>query len=285
MTSSDTPKDRTAIIFDIEETSFVDGPGMRTTVFFKGCNLRCDWCHNPESQDPSPQWMIFADRCTGCGKCRSVCPNGSQSCTGCGRCELLCPQNARKRSGKSYDVPTLWEKIRKNKDFFAATGGGVTFSGGECMLQIDFLTAILQKCHEEGIHTAVDTAGNVPFSYFERILDVTDLFLYDIKCMDRECHRLHTGVFNDLILENARKLSERGKQILVRIPVIGGVNDSEEELLKIRRYIDENVRCQKVELLPYHTLGEHKYRAIGKTETVYSTIAPDRMRAFEAIFR
>ena len=152
-----------AMIFDIQRNSFVDGPGIRTTVFFKGCNLKCKWCHNPESQSAKRQMMFYADKCTGCGKCKEVCPNGLKSCGFCGKCELYCPNDARKICGREYTVDEVFAEIVKDKSFYDNSGGGATFSGGECMLQPDFLCEILKKCKENGIHTAVDTAGNVPW--------------------------------------------------------------------------------------------------------------------------
>ena len=152
-----------AMIFDIQRNSFVDGPGIRTTVFFKGCNLRCKWCHNPESQSFEKQMLFYKDKCTGCGKCREVCPNHLQSCDFCGKCELYCPAEARKICGREYTSDEVLAEVIKDKAFYDNSGGGVTFSGGECMLQLDFLREILEKCKSAGIHTAVDTAGNVPW--------------------------------------------------------------------------------------------------------------------------
>ena len=181
-----------ATIFDIERGSFVDGPGIRTTVFFKGCNLRCAWCHNPESQAKAPQMAFFKNRCIGCGKCAEKCPHSLGSCELCGKCVIYCPQSAREIYGKEYALDEVLGEILKDTDFYASSGGGVTFSGGECMLQIDFLEELLKKCKESKIHTAVDTAGLVPYEYFKRIIPYTDLFLYDVKCFERETHQKYT---------------------------------------------------------------------------------------------
>ena len=251
-----------AMIFDIQRNSYVDGPGIRTTVFFKGCNLRCKWCHNPESQSFDKQMMFYKDKCTGCGKCREVCPNHLQSCDFCGKCELYCPSDARKICGKDYTVDEVFEEIIKDKAFYDNSGGGVTFSGGECMLQLDFLREILEKCKSAGIHTAVDTAGNVPWKSFEKILPFTDLFLYDIKAFGAELHRKGTGVSNELILENLKNLSGRA-DIIVRIPVIGGYNDNDEEIRQIADFLKQ-IKIIKAKLLPYHAMGEHKYTALGR---------------------
>lgn len=250
-----------AIIFDIQRNSFVDGPGIRTTVFFKGCNLKCRWCHNPESQSPKRQMMVYKNKCIGCGKCAEVCPNKLKSCDFCGRCEIYCPEDARKICGREYSADEVLCEIEKDRAFYDNSGGGATFSGGECMLQLDFLCEILKKCKENGIHTAVDTAGNVPWESFERILPYTDLFLYDVKAVSGELHRNGTGVSNELILENLKKLS-RCADIIVRIPVIGGYNDNREEMKKAAEFL-HGLGIKKVELLPYHAMGENKYDAIG----------------------
>ena len=253
----------TATIFDIERNSFVDGPGIRTTVFFKGCNLKCAWCHNPESQDFKPEMMYYRDKCLGCGKCREICPT-PDNCTLCGKCCIYCPVDARKVCGKGYTVDKVFAEIIKDKPYYENSGGGVTFSGGECMLQIDFLVEILKKCKENGIHTAVDTAGHIPFENFEKILPYTDLFLYDIKLFDDEKHKEYVGVSNSLILDNLKKLFKTNARVWIRIPVISGVNDSIEEIEKIKDFLLEYGKVEKVELLPYHAMGENKYGAIGK---------------------
>jgi pyruvate formate lyase activating enzyme len=254
----------TATIFDIERASYVDGPGIRTTVFFKGCNLRCAWCHNPESQAHAPQMMFYQNKCTGCGKCKEKCPYGLDECRLCGKCTFYCPHDAREICGKEYTLDEVLGEILKDRAFYESSGGGVTFSGGECMLQIDFLEEILKECKENGIHTAVDTAGHVPYERFERIIPYTDLFLYDVKCYDSEKHKEYTGVGNELILENLAKLLRFAKSVWVRIPIISDVNDTEEEISAISRFLKENGKPEKVELLPYHAMGEHKYGALGK---------------------
>ena len=262
-----------ATIFDIERNSVVDGPGIRTTVFFKGCNLKCAWCHNPESQSPKKQMMIYKNKCTGCGKCLEVCPNNLEKCDFCGRCEIFCASDARKVCGREYTVDEVFSEVIKDKAFYDNSGGGVTFSGGECMLQIDFLCEILEKCKENGIHTAVDTAGNVPWEYFERILKYTDLFLYDIKLFDREKHKQYTGADNKVILDNLKKLFEGGASVWIRIPVIPGANDTEEEMRKIKEFL-KPYSPLKIELLCYHKMGEHKYDALNMQMTQFSV--PDK---------
>lgn len=246
-----------AMIFDIQRCSFADGPGIRTTVFFKGCNLRCKWCHNPEGISADKQMMFFKDKCTGCGLCAAVCEGGD--CVLCGRCADVCPVGARKVCGAWYDVQALLGIVSADKPFYDNSGGGVTLSGGECMLQIGFLKAFLSGCADRGIHTAVDTAGHVPFEYFERIEPFTDLFLYDIKALDSGLHKALTGVGNELILANFEKLVRLcpGK-LLVRVPVIPGANGGEID--GISAYVRE--RGVPVELLPYHSFGKSKAAAL-----------------------
>lgn len=271
-----------ANIFDIQRSSFVDGPGIRTTVFFKGCNLRCKWCHNPESQSFDKQMMFYKDKCTGCGKCREVCPNHLQSCDFCGKCELYCPAEARKICGREYTSDEVLAEVIKDKAFYDNSGGGVTFSGGECMLQLDFLREILEKCKSAGIHTAVDTAGNVPWESFEKILPFTDLFLYDIKAFGAELHRKGTGVSNELILENLKNLSGRA-DIIVRIPVIGGYNDNDEEIRQIADFLKQ-IKIIKAELLPYHAMGEHKYTALGRNTESFNVPNKNFMNRSQQLF-
>ena len=269
-----------AIFFDIQRNSFVDGPGIRPTVFFKGCNLRCAWCHNPESQSAKPQMRFYKDKCTGCGKCKSVCPYHLEQCELCGKCTLYCPVDARKVCGKEHTVDEVLKEVLKDKAFYETSGGGVTFSGGECMLQIDFLAEILKKCKENGIHTAVDTAGHIPFESFEKILPYTDLFLYDIKIFDSQKHKQYVGVGNELILENLKKLFERKAKLWIRIPIIPDVNDSIEEIQKIKDFLKTNGTPEKIELLPYHAMGENKYRAIGKEPQIFKTPDAENLKNY-----
>ena len=273
-----------ATVFDIQRSSFVDGPGIRTTVFFKGCNLRCAWCHNPESQSGALQMMFYKNKCTGCGKCKEKCPNSLEKCDFCGRCTLYCPHDAREICGKEYTVEEVLRVILKDKTFYENSDGGVTFSGGECMLQIDFLEEILKECKKHGIHTAVDTAGHVPFEKFERILPYTDLFLFDVKCLDSEKHKRYTGVGNELILENLARLLRADARVWIRIPVIPEVNDTVEEMKAIRQLLDGCGSPEKVELLPYHALGEHKYEALGKSPCAFPVPSKERMALLKSIF-
>ena len=272
------------MIFDIVRNSYVDGPGIRTTVFLKGCNLKCAWCHNPESQSANKQMLFYKNKCTGCGKCKEVCPYGLEKCDFCGKCGLFCPNDARKICGKEMTADEVFAEIIKDKTFYDNSGGGATFSGGECMLQIDFLVEILKKCKENGIHTAVDTAGNIPFESFERVLPYTDLFLYDVKAMDSETHKKYVGVGNELILENLAKLLKKGAGIWVRVPVIPTVNDSEEEMFKLKAFFMENGEPEKVELLPYHKMGEHKYSALGLKVHEFAVPSKEKIDILKSVF-
>ena len=274
----------TAIIFDIQRASYVDGAGIRTTVFFKGCNLRCAWCHNPESQSAAPQMMFYKNKCKECGKCKEKCPNSFQKCTLCGKCAMYCPCDAREICGKEYTVDEVLREVLKDKTFYENSSGGVTFSGGECMLGIDFLEEILKECKKNGIHTAVDTAGHVPYEYFERIFPYTDLFLYDVKCFDSEKHKAYTGVKNERILENLKKLLARDTPLWIRIPIISGVNDTEEEMQGIKAFLDAHGKPERVELLPYHAMGEHKYVAQGKKTPIFFVPSEEKMKQLKNVF-
>ena len=237
----------------------MDGPGVRTTVFFKGCNLRCRWCHNPESQSPNAQLAFFEHKCVGCGLCKDTCEN--ETCVACGRCVEFCLGDARKLYGKYYEVENLFEIIKEDAEYYKATGGGVTFSGGECMLYPDFVAKLARLCKNEGINVAVDTAGCVPWSSFETVLPYVDTFLYDVKCLDEKLHEKYTGKSNALILENLDKLIEAKANIIARVPVIPYFNQG-EELEKIKRFLTEKGLI--AEYLAYHDMGESKRQAIEK---------------------
>lgn len=263
-----------ATIFDIQRNSYVDGPGIRTTVFFKGCNLRCRWCHNPESQVAAPQILFYKDKCTHCGRCVGITAENT---------DFLCFNDAKEICGKDYTVDEVLSILLKDKAFYDNSDGGVTFSGGECMLQIDFLCEILEKCKQAQIHTAVDTAGNVPWACFEKILPYTDLLLYDIKLFDNDLHTKYTGFGNQTILENVKKLFEAGAKVYIRIPIIGGVNDNANEMQLIRRFL-QPYHPVKIELLPYHTMGEHKYNALNMEQHTFTVPDGDTMKELNSIF-
>lgn len=264
-----------ATIFDIQRNSFVDGPGIRTTVFFKGCNLKCAWCHNPESQSAKPQILFYQEKCTGCGRCKGVTAEDA---------EFICFNGAKEICGKRYTTDEVLKEILKDKTFYKNSNGGVTFSGGECMLQIDFLFEILKQCKENGIHTAVDTAGNVPWESFEKIMAYTDLFLYDVKLADAKKHKYYTGADNIILLENLKRLLLTGANVWIRIPVIGGVNDSLAEMQKIKLLFGAE-RPQRIELLPYHSMGIHKYEELNMEKRDFDVPDTEVMRQLYCLFQ
>ena len=272
------------MLSDIQRFSTEDGPGIRTTVFFKGCNLRCAWCHNPETQKSNPEVMFYERKCTHCGACVNVCPHALQACKHCGACAEVCVSGAREMSGKRYFVEDLLSEIKKDEIFYQTSGGGVTFSGGECMLQIDALEELLKRCKASGISTAVDTAGELPFAYFERILPYVDLFLYDIKCMDSATHKKYVGVENTRILDNLHRLQYSGARIWVRIPVIEGVNASLEEMQNVNAWLKAGGGVEQVQLLPYHTFGEHKYKALSREMQRFATPSEEKMQTLATAF-
>lgn len=266
----------TGLIFNVQKFSIHDGPGIRTTVFMKGCNLRCAWCHNPESFLMVPQLETTFEKCIGCGKCFQVCPNGCHEmtengrvfhrdrCIGCGKCADVCYTDALTITGKSKTPDEVLKEILADKDFYVTSGGGATFSGGEPLLQSDFLLECLKLCKENNIHTAIDTAGNVDFSVFEKLNPYVDLYLFDVKTMDSEKHHKYTSVHNERILENLKKLTAIAKEIWIRTPVIPDVNDDEESIRAITDFLKSlNATCiTRYELNPFHRLGSAKYRSL-----------------------
>lgn len=255
-------------IFDIKRFAVHDGPGIRTTFFLMGCPLHCLWCQNPESQKDESVITFTEMKCIGCGNCASVCKkvreNGQicrEDCTLCGACVKACHTNARSFGSTWYTPEDILRTVLPEKVFFDSSGGGVTFSGGECMMHPDFLEHTLRLLRENGIHTAVDTCGAVPRPFFERIIPYTNLFLYDIKKMDPVLHKEYTGKDNRVILENLTYLTSAGASVIIRIPLIPGYTDSPEDIKAIGRFLSEDlsgkvIRC---ELLPYNNLAGSKY--------------------------
>ena len=262
------------LVFNIQRFSIHDGPGIRTTVFLKGCNLKCAWCHNPESQSPKKEILFYGDKCAHCGRCENI-PVEDE--------DFFCYNGARELCGKEMSAEAVLSEVLKDSAFYENSGGGVTFSGGECMLQPDFLAQALKLCKEKGIHTAVDTAGHVSWEHFQKILPDTDLFLYDIKSMDTEIHKKYIGVGNEQILENLAKLLRAKATVWVRMPVVPSVNDTPEEMEKIKAFFEENGYPAKFELLPYHRLGEHKYRALGKPVETFAVPDKEKLETLKHI--
>ena len=261
-------------IFEIKKFAVHDGDGIRTTVFLKGCPLRCKWCHNPEGLTGAPILSYAPQKCISCGECVAVCPTGAhvvnesghtysrEKCIGCGKCEEVCLGEALKLYGKEVEAKDLLPELLEDRAFYENSGGGVTLSGGEPLLQADFAKELLSLLKNEGISTAVDTSGLVPFSAFEKVVPYTDDFLYDIKAIDEDTHLFCTGVSNRLILENIKRLDEAGKNIEVRYPFVPDHNDGEVE--KIGAFLSGIKNLKKVRVLPYHAYAKSKYSYLGE---------------------
>ncbi len=263
-------------VFEIERYAIEDGPGIRTVIFLKGCNLRCLWCQNPESQIERPQIMYYRQQCVGCGKCAEVCPVSAISndplfgfitkhdtCSLCEACIDACYYGARKLAGRDWLIDDLMQEILQDKAFYDNSGGGVTFSGGEPLLQFRALAELAALCQSHGIHTALETAGNVPWHILEGVIPHLDLIYYDMKHPDPRAHKKYTAVSNELILANLVSLSRVYSNIIVRIPVIPGVNDSLGIIKEMYAFLRDSTRIKNVELLPYHSFGAGKYEALG----------------------
>lgn len=249
------------IVFDIAQMTVNDGPGVRTTVFLKGCPLRCQWCHNPEGLSFAPQLMFSPGNCIHCGACRKVCPH-PEGCTGCGACTQVCPTGARRLSGRVYEAEELAALLKRDQELLSALGGGVTFSGGEPTAQSGFLIEVLDRL--EGMHRAIETSGCCPTDAFAALLKRLDYIIMDIKLADSEQHRHYTGVDNHLILQNLEQVKESGKPFCIRIPLIPGVNDSTENLERTAALLEGSRHLERVELLPYHKTAGAKYPMVGK---------------------
>lgn len=268
--------DRKALIFNIQRFSLQDGPGIRTTVFFKGCPLKCWWCSNPESQHPKPELMHRNKNCQACGACVEICPSGAVSmengawrlnrdlCDLCFECVHACPGGAIDISGSMMSLDDVIEEAAKDEPFYKNSGGGVTLSGGEPLFQAEFAVNLLKGCRERGLHTCLDTCGYAPWETLNRALDHTDLILFDLKHIDLESHIEGTLASNELILENLEKLAEAGKsRIWIRIPVIPDFNASVMLFQKIAERLNGQP-IEKVSLLGYHEWGKSKYEALGR---------------------
>ena len=261
----------TACIFDIQRFSLHDGPGIRTTVFFKGCSLRCLWCHNPESQSPAPELMFYKEKCTGCGACSAFCGKAfTDACVRCGSCAAVCPSCARERTGRKADTSEIVRNVLRDVPFYNTSGGGVTLSGGEPLLQPAAAYEILAECKQNGVHTAVETAGNVPQGTLEKILPVTDLFLFDIKGINETLYVKNTGVPNRRILENARFLASTGAEMRLRMPYVPGCNDQEAPAVAAFA----KACGRPLELMAYHGIGAGKYAALGRTYSAENVAPP-----------
>jgi pyruvate formate lyase activating enzyme len=263
-------------IFDIRKYSIHDGPGIRTTVFFKGCPLSCWWCDNPESLARTNDVVFRENRCIKCEACVAACEHGAISwdgkgpvtdvakCARCGACTLVCFADARECVWRELTVEDVMSEIRRDSAFYEESGGGVTLSGGEPLSQPDFALALLKACKKDNLHTAVDTSGCAPWDVIDRIRPYVDLFLYDVKLIDDGKHRKFTGESNDSILKNLRALSKRGHNIIVRVPVIPGINDDDESIRRIGEFVAALPAPVGIDILPYHNLGIDKYSRLRK---------------------
>lgn len=281
----------TGTVFNLQRYCLHDGPGVRTTVFLKGCPAACWWCHNPESQSSLPEIACSPNRCIACDACLLACQEGLKgrdACTLCGSCTDACPTGAREVVGRSMTVNEVMTAVLKDRMFFESSGGGVTFSGGEPLCQPAFLKALLQECRRHEIHSAVDTAGLCPGETLAEIAPLTDLFLFDLKCVDPGRHKEGTGTGNGTILENLKLLSELQANIWIRIPVIPGFNDSTEEMRSIAELASWTPGVRQVWLLPYHASWSSKPERFGREgESRAQSAAPSQelLQEFARIFR
>jgi len=256
------------LLFDIKEFAVHDGPGIRKTVFFKGCPLHCSWCHNPEGISPRPQLMFNPARCTDCGACAEVCPTGAaprdlQRCEGCGICVRVCPAGAREICGREISAVDLVADLMKDMKFFSMNGGGATFSGGEPLAQPEFLLELLTQLYGK-IHLTLDTSGYAPTDIFAKALTLVDLVLFDLKHTDPQMHRRFTGEDNRLVLENLGVLKNSAKPFILRVPLIPGITDTRENMEASGQLVRGAAGLVRVELLPYHMTAAVKYARLGR---------------------
>ncbi len=284
-------------ITNIQKYSIHDGDGIRTTVFFKGCHLRCQWCHNPETQKFEPELQVDLPKCTGCGRCVAKCPNGAitispegksvtdrEKCIVCGKCTDACLGNYRTVVGKEYSVKELVKICLQDQMFYEESHGGVTLSGGEVMaMDIDYITQVAKSLWREGVSVTIDTCGQAPMSSYMAMLPYVDTWLYDIKVMDDELHKKYIGMSNKVILENLVAIAKEGAKIYIRIPVVREVNGNWEAMADIIDFLKSNdIRPPQVNLLPYHSTGSHKYGKLGRNYPgeMLSTPTDEEMEGF-----
>jgi pyruvate formate lyase activating enzyme len=281
------------LISDIQRFSIHDGPGIRTLVFMKGCPLCCPWCSNPETQLHEPEIAVFEHRCIGCGRCVSVCPISAiveigvierEKCDLCGDCATACPSKAIQQIGEMMSTDRLCAEVMKDQLFYKNSGGGVTFSGGEPLSQPDFLISSLTRIRNAGVHVAIETSGYADWTVLRKVSDITDLVYYDIKILDDRRHVAVIGVDNAIILKNLRKLSELGKEIVIRIPIVPGYTDDEENVVGLMKLAESLKRVHKIELLPFHNYGRKKYSSLGR-QYALEAVGTVESRDLEPYFR
>ena len=259
-----------ALITDIQRFSLSDGPGIRTSVFFKGCNMHCDWCHNPETLDGKSDIMLHPDRCIGCGKCFSVCPTGARNgegidrslCVRCGKCADVCYAEAIEKSGKLMSVEEVMAEIVQDKAYYQSSGGGVTLTGGEVLCHIPFAVALAEACHKEGISVAIESNLSLPYETIVPLISVCDLIMADIKLFDNEAHVRHTGVSNHHVLDNVRRITD--VPMIIRTPLIPGATATEKNIRAIGQFLAGKSNLRYYQLLNFNPLGASKYEGLGR---------------------
>ncbi|MBN2239876.1 MAG: glycyl-radical enzyme activating protein [Dehalococcoidales bacterium] len=278
------------LVTNIQGYSIHDGPGIRTVVFFKGCGLECRWCSNPECISPLPETGFIKNLCTQCGKCSGVCPTGALQfsegqypnidrtlCTGCGACSEICSYNALVLYGKPMTDGEIFDAVSGDKMFYDSSGGGVTVSGGESLLQPALVRELFKRCREEGIHTCIETSGYVPASAIDTVIPFTDYVLFDLKHLDSEKHREYTGHSNDRILANAKYVYDSGTEMLFRLPLVPGINDDIHNIKETAGFLHGlGESACRIELMPYHRYGKGKYESLEKEYPLSDILKPEQ---------
>jgi pyruvate formate lyase activating enzyme len=274
-------------IFDIQKSSYHDGPGMRTVIFFKGCNMSCLWCQNPESKSFKKKLMFDVKKCIKCGRCVESCSNNChiigdtgvhylnrESCVICGRCAKECKSNALQLAGKEVTIENVMKEILTDLEFYKISGGGVTLSGGEPLLQEDACYELLSECNRNSINTAIETAGNVKWKVFEKILPMTNYLLFDVKTLDNDIHKKYCGVSNRQIIKNLKKLNGTKVDLIIRVPIIPEINDNNEEIEEIGNKVKSFPNLKGFELIPFHKFGRSKYMQLDMKFEIDDIIEP-----------
>ena len=282
----------TGCVFNVQRFSIQDGPGIRTTVFMKGCPLACHWCSNPESMNSFPEIAHRDTLCNGCGDCLKICPleaiilsssDGKfeikidrEKCNNCGKCIEVCTPGALKFYGQTMSLDEVFDEVKRDSHFYSNSGGGVTAGGGEPLSHEDFVAELFRRCKRIGIHTTLDSCGYASVSALEKVLSETDLVMFDLKLMNSRLHRQFTGRNNEVIHRNARLVVAKGVQMIIRIPLITGINDSDENLIETARFVSELNNSLHVDILPYHRFGESKYKMLDRVYPLGDLKSPNK---------